>query len=210
MNQDIKDKILMQALEDVPFDGWCWDVVQNAAEKSGYERDMAMAVFPEKVMDVLAHFSVHIDGVMMAALADVAVEDLRVRERIRLAVQTRLEVMVPYKEAVRAASVYWLVPTRKVQAAKQVWQSADVIWNWAGDTAQDYNHYTKRALLSGVMTSTILVWLNDKSDGHQESLAFLDRRIDDVLKVGKISGQVLGPVLGLFGNFRKRKETGHA
>lgn len=209
-NQEIKDKILLSALTDVPFDGWRWDVIQNAAVKCGLERDMAQAVFPDKIMDVLRHFSNWADRQMLDALVAVKPESLRVRDRIRMGVEKRLEVLVPYKESVRAASIYWLVPSRKVEAAKQIWKTADVIWNWAGDTAQDYNHYTKRGLLSGVIGATTMAWLNDKSPNHQDSLEFLDRRLDEVLKIGKFTGGILKPVLGILGNFKNRKDNSHA
>ncbi len=81
---------------------------------------------------------------------------------------------------------------RKPAATKMVWYSADKIWEWAGDTATDYNRYTKRGLLSGVITATMLVWVHDKSEGYQKTSDFLDRRIDNVLVVGKLAGKILG------------------
>ncbi len=86
-----------------------------------------------------------------------------------------------------------------------VWQTADVIWNWAGDEAEDYNHYTKRILLSGVITATTVRWLNDKSENHHETHEFLDRRINNVLKLGQGAGKILGPILGQFKNLKKKK-----
>ncbi|HPF78185.1 MAG TPA: COQ9 family protein [Alphaproteobacteria bacterium] len=191
-NRDIQDKILLTALEDVPFDGWTWQGIEQAAVKAGFKADMAGAVFPERVSGVLRHFSAWADRQMLAALEGVDINDMRVRDRIKTAVTTRLEVLEPYKESVRASSVYWLSPFRKADAAKMVWSSADVIWNWAGDTATDYNHYSKRFLLSGVMTTTMVRWLNDMSEGHKETLAFLDRRIDNVLTFGRMAGSLLG------------------
>lgn len=191
-NRDIQDKILLAALEDVPFDGWIWRGVEQAAVKAGFKADMAGAVFPEKLSSVLKHFSAWADGQMLAALEGVDNHDMRVRDRIKIAVTKRFEVLEPYKECVRASSVYWLSPFRKTEAAKMVWSSADAIWNWAGDTATDYNHYSKRLLLSGVMTTTTVRWLNDLSEGHKETLAFLDRRIDNVLTFGRLAGNLLG------------------
>ncbi len=202
-NQNIQDQIIEAALEDVAFDGWTWDVIEQAAVSTGYDADIAHAVFPEKIDDVLAHFSDMADRWMLAAIPKTPDENMKIRERIKLAVQTRLESLGDHKEAVRAASVYWLVPTRKIKAGKQVWKTADVMWNWAGDTSGDYNHYTKRTLLSGVITTTTMFWLNDESEGHQESWAFLDRRIDNVLKIGGTAGKIIGPVLNRF-KFLKR------
>ena len=201
-NQDIQDKILLAALEDVAFDGWQWGVMEQAAVKAGYDEDMAFAVFPEGVRDVLAYFSMWADRQMLEALKEVEIEGMAVRARIKAGVLARLEILERHKEAVRAASVYWLVPTRKVQAAKLVWKTADVIWHWAGDETTDYNHYTKRGLLSGVITTTVMTWLNDKSEGHQETREFLDRRIENVLKIGQAAGKVLKPFLSRFKGFK--------
>ena len=66
--------------------------------------------------------------------------------------------------------------------ARLAWRSADRIWRGAGDNAADFNHYTKRATLIGVYASTSLVFLDDESEGLAATTAFLDRRIDDVMR----------------------------
>lgn len=184
-NQEIKDQILLAVLEDVPFDGWQWDVVQQATQKAGLDPMMADAVFPEKIDSILNYFSEWADRAMMTQLEALNPEDLKIRDRVQKGVEARLDVLSDHKESVRAASAYWAHPLRKKSAAKQVWKTADHIWQWAGDTATDYNHYTKRFLLSGVITTTFLFWLQDKSDDHAKTIAFLERRISNVLTVGK-------------------------
>ncbi len=188
----IKDDILMAALDDAAFDGWSWKMVESAAEKAGYERDMAAAVFPGQLKDVLKHFSDWADRDMIERLKGIDPSSMRVRDRIRLAVQTRFYALKDHKEAVRYSTGYWMRPFRKYDAGRMVWKTADVIWNWAGDTATDYNRYTKRALLSGIVTSTTLAWINDETDDQSKTLRFLDNRIDNVMQLGKIIGRVKG------------------
>src|SRR3546814_12431444 len=67
----------------------------------------------------------------------------------------------------------------------------------AGDRATDYNLYTKRALLAGGYSSTLLYWLNDRSEGFAATWAFLDRRIGEVLKVAGQLGKGVGTALSL-------------
>lgn len=191
----IKDDILMAALDDAAFDGWSWEMVEGAAEKAGYERDMAAAVFPGQLKDMLKHFSDWADRDMMARLKGIDPSSMRVRDRIRLAVQTRFYALKDHKEAVRYSTGYWMRPFRKYDAGRMVWKTADIIWNWAGDTATDYNRYTKRALLSGIITSTTLAWINDETDDQSKTLRFLDNRIDNVMQLGKIIGRVKGMAL---------------
>lgn len=188
-NKTIKDEILQNALPDVPFDGWTQQVLERAAIATGRSPDMVQAVFPRGVRDALVHFSGWVDERMMDALKEADPSALKMRERIALGVRTRFEVLEPYREAERLAIAYWLRPFRKIDGAKLVWKTADAIWLWAGDTATDYNHYTKRALLSGVLTSTAFFWLNDPSERRKDSWSFLARRIDNVLSVGKIVGR---------------------
>jgi len=191
-NLEIKDKILLTALDDVPFDGWTWDVVKQATVTSGFDAEMADAVFPDKIEGVLGHFSEWSDRQMMIELEKINPDDLKIRDRVQKGVEARITVLSEHKESVRAASAYWMHPLRKKTAAKKVWKTADHIWNWAGDTAQDYNHYTKRFLLSGVITTTFLFWLNDKNEDNAKTFEFLERRIENVLVIGKLSSKLKG------------------
>jgi ubiquinone biosynthesis protein COQ9 len=189
-NDTIKDAILESALPDVPFDGWTMDVLERAAQAAGYEAAMVYSVFPAGVKDAIVHLSRWADRQMLERLSASKNPPARIRDKVTLAVRTRLEVLAPHKEAERLAIAYWLRPLRKWEGAKLVWKTADTIWDWAGDTATDYNRYTKRGLLSGVLTATTLFWLSDNSKGSQDSWAFLDRRIENVMSVGKIVGKL--------------------
>jgi ubiquinone biosynthesis protein COQ9 len=188
-NFEIKNKIIDGALPDVPFDGWTVDVLQRAAVDAGFEKAMVKAVFPKGVEDAVIHFSRWADERMLDALKKTNPVSMKVRERIALGVRLRFEILESHREAERLAIAYWMRPFRKIQGMKLVWKTADAIWQWAGDTATDYNRYTKRGLLSGVLTATAFFWLNDQSPGRKDSWAFLDRRIENVLSVGKIVGR---------------------
>lgn len=188
--QDIRDTIIAAILPDVPFDGWTWPAVEQAALKSGYEASMALSVFPGGLPDVLDHFADLADRWMMERLRDIDPETLRVRDRVRTALLARFRALYPWRDAVRQSATFWTMPTRVGRGGRMTWRTADRIWNWAGDTATDYNHYTKRILLCGVLASTTLVWINDDSSGMSETEAFLDRRIESVMAIGKTVGKV--------------------
>jgi len=187
--QQIRDEIIEAALADVTFDGWSWDGVCAAAEKAGHKMIVASAVFPGKMVDVLDGFADLADRKMLEALEGVRGEDLRVRDRVKTALMARFSFLAPHKEALRQSVQFWILPTRKPRAAKIIWRTADRIWVFAGDTASDYNRYTKRGLLSGVITAATLYWLhsNEETLGSLES--FVDRRIENVLQFGKVIGR---------------------
>lgn len=188
-NLSIKDAILEAALPDIPFDGWTMQVLERAAVGAGHTKAMAVSVFPGGVKDAIIHLSHWADREMLVRLRADKTPPTRIRDKIARAVRTRLEILAPHKEAERLAIAYWMHPFRKWEGVKLVWKTADAIWDWAGDTATDYNRYTKRGLLSGVLTSTTLFWLSDNSSESQESWAFLERRIENVMSVGKIVGR---------------------
>lgn len=190
MPQDIADRIVEAVLPDVAFDGWRWDVVEQAAIKAGYDAAMASSVFPGGLPDVLDHFSDLADRWMLERLGDIDPEDLRVRDRVKTAVLLRLRALYPWRDAVRQAASFWAMPTRAGRGGRIMWRTADRIWDWAGDQAQDYNRYTKRTLLCGVLASVTLAWLDDDSHGTASTEAFLDRRIENVMMVGKTLGKV--------------------
>lgn len=193
MNKDdviqIRDKILLKALPNVSFDGWVWEMIEQSTVDAGYEKSMAKAVFPDRMKDVLAAFADLADREMVKALKNTNAEDLPVRKRVRTALLARYEWLKPYKEALRQSVQFWMLPSRKPRGAKIIWRTADVIWGWAGDTARDYNRYTKRGLLSGIILSTTLVWLNDNNEDMDQTKAFLDRRIENVMQLGKVIGR---------------------
>ncbi len=188
----IRDDILDALLPAVAFDGWTMDAARAAAAQAGYEPDMADAVFPGGADDIVGHFADRADREMLAALGDG--NHLKIRERIGAAVRARITWLNRHKEAEREAVAYWMRPLRKYKGAKIVWRTADRIWDWAGDTATDYNRYTKRGLLSGVIAATTVYWLRDDARTLDNTFSFLDRRIENVLQLGKVMG-----------NFKKAK-----
>ncbi len=181
----VREKILMEALKDVPFDGWTQEVLMKASERAGYEPDMAAAVFPQGIVDLVAYFSEWADEKMVTALEKIDPEDLKIRARVAKAAMIRFEMMEPHKESVRAAAKFWARPIRSLRAKQLFWATADKIWVWAGDVSEDYNRYTKRGLLVAVLGSTSLYWLSKNEVNLEQVEAFLRARIEEVLKVGQ-------------------------
>lgn len=191
--QELADRLLLAALPDVVFDGWTPALLSSSAARAGLPQAAADALFPDGVAGALAHFADWADREMLDRLSGVDGAALRVRDRIRLAVLTRLEVLRPWREAERLALRYWALPAHGARGTRVLWRTADRIWDWAGDTARDYNRYTKRALLCGVLGATMLAWLAEDGDAPPESVApFLDRRIENVMQCGRILGKLKG------------------
>jgi ubiquinone biosynthesis protein COQ9 len=186
----IKDDILLATLPNVVFDGWSHQALREGTRAAGYDASMALRAFPGGIAELVEHFSNWADREMLEELDKHDMAALKVRERITLAVRTRLEVLGAHQEAVQRALAYLALPQNAGLAARLLYRTIDAMWYAAGDTATDFNYYTKRGLLSGVYGATTLYWLNDRSEGHRDTWAFLDRRIGDVMRIGRTAGTV--------------------
>ena len=177
-------------LVHVPFDGWSTIAMTKAARDLKMDEGESTILFPGGVRDVLTAYANRADQAMLAALDKVDMEALRIRERIATAVKARIEAVDDTREAERRALGYVALPFNGRQGLDSVLRTVDLMWRAAGDTSTDFNFYSKRLLLAGVYSSTVLYWLNDNSDGYEASWAFLDRRIDDVMQIEKAKAQV--------------------
>jgi ubiquinone biosynthesis protein COQ9 len=183
---------LAPALADsAVFDGWGDAALVSAAEIEGVDIDVARLAFPGGAMDMIAAWIETVDAAMAAALPAERLAMMKVRERIRSLVQFRLDAVTGREEALRRALAIMAMPQNAVRAARLGWSSADAMWRLAGDTATDYNHYTKRAMLAGIYAATLAVFVGDESEGKAETRAFLDRRIDGVMRFEKAKAKWL-------------------
>ncbi len=188
------DSIVEAMLPHVPFDGWTAKALAAGVEDAGFDPSAAPLAFPGGMVEVAEHFSALADKRMMAELEKRKVGELAVRERISLAVRVRLEQNAENREALRHLLSYLALPTNAPVALKCLYRTVDAMWHAAGDTATDFNFYTKRATLAGVFSTTVLYWLNDTSEGFENTFAFLERRIENAMTIGKAGGR-LGAIL---------------
>lgn len=175
------------------FDGWTALAVANAAEAEGVDPEVAKFAFKGGTMTQIAAWIAAIDRAMESALPVETLRTLKIRERIRRLVQFRLDAVAGQQEALRRALAIMAMPQNAAQALKLGWSSADAMWRLAGDTATDYNHYTKRLTLGALYASTLAVFAQDESEGFADTRAFLERRIDNVMQFEKVKAQFLRP-----------------
>lgn len=187
---DLRRRIFEAALPDVAFDGWTDEVLDRATKKLKLDVDAVDEAFPKGPLSLAEYFAEWADDRMAEKLDAKKLAGMRIRDRVAHCVRTRLEILAPHRQALSSALAFLAMPPRNLVLPKMVWRTADAIWRACGDTSTDYNHYTKRLLLSGVLTSTALYWLNDKSDGSGKTWAFLGSRIDDVMKIGGAIGKL--------------------
>jgi ubiquinone biosynthesis protein COQ9 len=187
---DIKRRLIDAALPHVAFDGWSAGLLVRAAGAAGVSSGEALRAFPGGAIDAVDFWIGEADRRMLEKLASHDLAAMKIRERIATAVLLRLEPLAAHRDAVRRAVSLLALPQHAPRALKSLYRTADAIWSAAGDTSTDWNYYSKRLLLSGVYSSTLLFCLDDRSDGAAATRAFLDRRISDVMQIQKLRGWV--------------------
>ncbi|WP_203308998.1 COQ9 family protein [Sphingomonas beigongshangi] len=167
------------------FDGWGDAARDMAADAAGIDRDIARLAFRDGAVGMIDAWFAHVDAEMTRALPPESLKAMPIRARISELVTARLTTMAQDREALRRALAILAMPQNVARAARLGWRSVDAIWRQAGDTATDYNHYTKRTILLGVYAATVTVFLDDESDGFADTRAFLGRRIEGIMRFEK-------------------------
>lgn len=179
---EIRAALAPLVAQNAAFDGFGDAALADAAARARVDPDVARLAFPGGARDMVDAWFADIDARMAAKWPAEKLAKLKIRERITTLVETRIDLLAPDRESLRRALALLALPANVPHAARLGWRAADLMWRLAGDTATDYNHYSKRAILGAVYGSTMAVLLNDESGGHADTRAFLARRIDQVMR----------------------------
>ena len=189
---EIREALAPLVAENAAFDGWNVRAVESAADALGLDPNVAAIAFPGGAVEMIDAWFASIDAAMTARFTPEQLAAMKVRERITTLVEARLEMAAGHREALRRAAAILAMPQNLAHATRLGWRSADAMWRLAGDTATDYNHYTKRAILGSVYAATVTVFLNDESEGWADTRAFLGRRIEGIMRFEKAKAKWLG------------------
>ena len=173
-------------LPEVPFDGWSRAALRAASRRCGITAEEARALFPGGAADLVAAFSRWADQRMLDRFEALPLTDTRISDRIARAIATRFDIVAPWREVVRRALTVLTLPYNAPLAGRLVYDTVDAIWYAAGDAATDFSFYTKRATLAGIYSAAVLYWLEDRSEGFADTLAFVDRRLAAVARFGRL------------------------
>ncbi len=186
----VRQRMLPVALRNAVFDGFTPMMMRKAASEAEVSPAELAAAFPRGAIELVEFWSLEADRTAGEALRSDAARGLKIREKVALGVEARLGYLRPSKEAARRAAAYLALPHHASTAARLVWNTADAIWRGLGDASTDFNFYSKRAILSGVWTSTFARWLGDDGADETATKSFLKARIDNVMQFEKLKAKV--------------------
>ena len=187
---ELRDRLSDAMLSEAAFEGWSRAALRAASRQLDLPAGEADRLFPGGPIQALTYASERADQRTVEDMEKEGVAGLKIRDRIKSAVRIRLERHSGNREAARRALALLSLPFNAPLAMRLLYRTVDAMWYAAGDISTDFNFYTKRATLAGVYSSTLLYWLNDRSPGSEATWSFLDRRIDDVMRIEKLKSQV--------------------
>jgi len=192
-SEDLREKWLEHLLPLVESTGWTADAARKAADAAGLDPGEQALAAPMGLRDLLRAFFDRAEAETRAQLEHADLAPLKVHERVALGVRTWLDVLAPHRRAVARASARGFMPWGTSDAAARAWSVANTIWTGIGDTSDDYNYYSKRALLASTIAPIVLFWLREPDDAALD--AFVMARLKGAMRFGQFGARLFGPLL---------------
>jgi ubiquinone biosynthesis protein COQ9 len=189
-DEELKAAVLEAALGYSVEDGFTDRTVTRAGTDAGVGCEMMLHLFPQGPASLVEFYSEQNDAEMERLLAKEKLSEMKVRDRIAAAVLTRLEILKAHKEAARRAAAFLMLPMNAALGASLLYRTVDAMWRAVGDTSTDFNFYTKRAILVGVYSATLMRWFNDAGEDGAATREFLSARIENVMQFEKFKAEV--------------------
>ncbi|MEL8055742.1 MAG: COQ9 family protein [Pseudomonadota bacterium] len=202
----LKDRWLEALLPIADERGWSEANAKSAASQAGLSEGECALAAPGGVNDLIDHMFQRAADKMLEEMAARDLSELRTHERVAEGLKLWLAQLDPYRQAVKKAAVCGVFPTRAGAASRTVWAIADAVWEAAGDTATDYNRQTKRGLLSAVIPSVVMFWVDRPNEADLD--AHIEKRLGQAMRLGQAGSKVVKPVLDLFAQVRDRTVQG--
>ena len=189
LSEKARSEILEAALPIAAFEGWTSKTLREAAHAAALPKGAEDLYFPGGATELVTFWAEQCNDEAAAKLAAMDLSGLKIREKVTQGVLARLEAIGPHTEAARRAVAKLSLPSSGSAGPKSLWAAADTIWRAIGDTSTDANYYSKRTVLSAVISTSTMAWLGDHSDDKLEARAFLDRRIENVMQFEKFKAK---------------------
>ena len=195
-SHDIRRAVLGAALPIAAFEGWTLKTLSDACKACDLPAGADALYFPDGPLELISFWASECDAAIETVLSGLDLDAMKIRDKVTAGVIARMEAIGPHTVAAKRASARLSLPDAIGQGPKQIWAAADTIWRAIGDTSTDYNYYSKRTVLSAVLSSSLIAWIGDSDPKKESARAFVDARIENVMQFEKAKW-----------SFRKRTEA---
>ncbi|MCT4635893.1 MAG: COQ9 family protein [Rickettsiales bacterium] len=176
--------ILTDFLKNAPFDRWSYSNLKKSAEDCGFSEGYTELLFPKGIKSLTEYFHQLMNKQMEEEYLKGPIPS-KISDKIAWLIELKLKAYSSYRLAIPSLMQYNLIPINICQSQKFIWQSCSRMWYLAGDNSTDYNHYTKRAILEYVYSTSLMFWLSDESPNYIDTKEFIAKKIKQVLGIGK-------------------------
>lgn len=183
-----KISFIKSLLEILPFNEWNNKLLAEAEEKCNFAKGYSLILFPNGLLEIVEFLESYLDNTVLENLNKQEAPG-KIREKISLAVKTRIKTVPPIIHSKNAA-YFALNPFQGTEVA---FRSCDVIWHYAGDKSVDHNYYTKRGLLLSVYVSSILFYIQDESENYIDTDKFIETAVENIVKAFTQMKKLLDP-----------------
>jgi ubiquinone biosynthesis protein COQ9 len=194
-------------LPHVPLYGWTKRALAFGLRDTGRDASEAEWRFPGGAPEMIELFFARALSQAVSAAAPQVASEIRLTKRVRAIVASLLAELGPHKDAVRRAVAWLVLPLNARRSAKIIARLVNGIWEAAGDQSSDASRRTKRATLAAILVPTLLFWLSDIDFDHEPTLAFFDRRLQGVGRIGRLRAKMrtsCGGIIGRRARFPRR------
>ena len=203
------EKLVLGMLLNIPFDGLQWEALYRAAEdlkiyKNPLTNENKIELknfFENDLVNTIKAFNDYLDDKMEDSFSKTKKNKQRMPEKIKSLILNRISASLDFKDGIVSSLGFMSLPQNSKPSLKMLYNTCDRIWRVSGDQSTDFSFYTKRLILSGVYSSTLMYWIQDDTGDLKSTEDFLNRRLEDVSKIGKAK-QFSSKLKGL--NFDKK------
>ncbi|XP_063715359.1 ubiquinone biosynthesis protein COQ9, mitochondrial-like isoform X2 [Symsagittifera roscoffensis] len=188
--KETQNTLLHESLKFVPEHGWSSKSIAEAAKSLELSPSIMNSFSKSEDAALVAFFlslkMVDLENFLIALRSQHLEEHGRVKINLFVfeACKEMMSYVLPYLKHWSSALSILAEPSNAIDTLKHHSEMVDLIWHYAGDTSLDYNWYSKRILLSGVINSTQLHLLQDNSENFEDTWIFLESRLKDVASIG--------------------------
>jgi len=188
--KELRNLILGEAKSHVIRHGWNKDLFLYISKSSKFKYEELNALFPNGYKSLLQIYLNQINEQMTKESKSMNLIRLKVHERIRALIITRLQIMVKEKKLISKTFIHLALPGNYKFAFKNLYKAVDQIWFLAGDNSTDFNFYSKRLILGSIYTITLMHFINN--DNLDETIKILNKQLKKVSKIPNLKNKIKG------------------